>query len=76
MEQIKIPDGYQSSLNLHDTQIAIKTVKDFFQQTLAQKLNLLRVSAPVFVNPSSGLNDNLKKFLVATVKLNFKLNFA
>ena len=34
MEQIKIPDGYQSSLNLHDTQIAIKTVKDFFQQTL------------------------------------------
>lgn len=37
MEQIKIPDGYQSSLNLHDTQIAIKTVKDFFQQTLAQK---------------------------------------
>lgn len=59
MEQIKIPDGYHSSLNLHDTQIAIKTVKDFFQQTLAQKLNLLRVSAPVFVNPSSGLNDNL-----------------
>ena len=59
MEQIKIPDGYQSALNLHDTQIAIKTVKDFFQQTLAQKLNLLRVSAPVFVNPSSGLNDNL-----------------
>ena len=31
MEQIKIPDGYQSALNLHDTQIAIKTVKDFFQ---------------------------------------------
>ena len=59
MEQIKIPDGYQSALNLHDTQIAIKTVKDFFQQTLAQKLNLLRVSAPIFVDPSSGLNDNL-----------------
>lgn len=59
MEQIKIPAGYQADLNLHDTQIAIKTVKDFFQQTLAQKLNLLRVSAPVFVNPTSGLNDNL-----------------
>lgn len=59
MEQIKIPDGYHSDLNLHDTQVAIKTVKDFFQQTLAQKLNLLRVSAPVFVSPSSGLNDNL-----------------
>ena len=41
MDQIKIPDGYQSALNLHDTQIAIKTVKDFFQQTLSQKLNLL-----------------------------------
>lgn len=40
-------------------QVAIKTVKDFFQQTLSQKLNLLRVSAPIFVSPSSGLNDNL-----------------
>ena len=30
MEQIKIPDGYHSDLNLHDTQVAIKTVKDFF----------------------------------------------
>lgn len=59
MEQIYIPDGYQSDLNLHDTQVAIKTVKDFFQQTLSEKLNLLRVSAPVFVSPSSGLNDNL-----------------
>ena len=59
MDQLKIPAGYQSDLNLHDTQVAIKTVKDFFQQTLAQKLNLLRVSAPVFVAPSSGLNDNL-----------------
>ena len=59
MEQIKIPDGYHSALNLHDTQIAIKTVKDFFQQTLAQKLNLLRVSAPVFVDPSSGLERQL-----------------
>lgn len=59
MEQLILPTGYKADLNLHDTQIAIKTVKDFFQQTLAQKLNLLRVSAPVFVNPASGLNDNL-----------------
>ena len=59
MEQIKIPAGYHADLNLHDTQVAIKTVKDFFQQTLAQKLNLLRVSAPIFVDPTSGLNDNL-----------------
>ena len=59
MEQFKIPAGYKADLNLHDTQLAIKTVKDFFQQTLAQKLNLLRVSAPIFVDPASGLNDNL-----------------
>ena len=59
MEQLKIPMGYHADLNLHDTQVAIKTVKDFFQQTLAQKLNLLRVSAPIFVDPDSGLNDNL-----------------
>ena len=59
MEKLIVPLGYQSDLDLHDTQVAIKTVKDFFQQTLAQKLNLLRVSAPVFVDPLSGLNDNL-----------------
>ena len=59
MEQLKIPAHYHADLNLHDTQVAIKTVKDFFQQTLAQHLNLLRVSAPVFVDPQSGLNDNL-----------------
>ena len=59
METLIIPENYQSALNLHDTQVAIKTVKDFFQQTLSAKLNLLRVSAPVFVDPSSGLNDNL-----------------
>lgn len=59
MGNITIPENYASELNLHDTQIAIKTVKDFFQQTLAKRLNLLRVSAPLFVLPQSGLNDNL-----------------
>ena len=59
MENLITPLGYKASLDLHDTQVAIKTVKDFFPQTLAQKLNLLRVSAPVFVDPASGLNDNL-----------------
>lgn len=59
MGTIMIPEGYTSALNLHDTQIAIKTVKDFFQQTLTQRLQLLRVSAPLFVEPKSGLNDNL-----------------
>ena len=59
MEHLQIPKGYRSELSLHDTQAAIKTVKDFFQQTLAEQLNLLRVSAPLFVTPESGLNDNL-----------------
>jgi aspartate--ammonia ligase len=54
-----IPEDYHSALNLHDTQVGIKTVKDFFQGMLAERLNLLRVSAPLFVDPSSGLNDNL-----------------
>lgn len=59
MKQCIIPNGYQSALNLHETQIGIKTVKDFFQNLLAERLNLLRVSAPLFVDPASGLNDNL-----------------
>lgn len=53
------PEGYEPQLNLYDTQVGIKTVKDFFQNLLAEKLDLLRVSAPLFVEPSSGLNDNL-----------------
>lgn len=59
MSDIKIPQNYKSSLDLYETQIAIKIVKDFFQDLLAERLNLLRVSAPLFVEPSSGLNDNL-----------------
>ena len=59
MEHLILPKSYQSQLNLHDTQIAIKTVKDFFQNLLALTLNLSRVSAPLFVTPESGLNDNL-----------------
>ena len=59
MDNLIIPKDYKSSLNLYDTQIGIKTVKDFFQTQLAKELHLLRVSAPLFVEPSSGLNDNL-----------------
>ena len=51
--------NYKSQLNLYETQVAIKTVKDFFQGLLAERLHLLRVSAPLFVDPTSGLNDNL-----------------
>lgn len=59
MSKLVIPKGYKSELNLYETQIAIKTVKDFFQSLLAERLHLLRVSAPLFVDPASGLNDNL-----------------
>ena len=59
MEKTIIPQNYHSELNLHDTQIAIKTVKDFFQSLIAERLHLARVSAPLFVDPESGLNDNL-----------------
>ena len=59
MENLKIPKNYESSLDLHDTQVGIKTVKDFFQGMLSTRLNLQRVTAPLFVTPESGLNDNL-----------------
>lgn len=59
MGKIVIPEGYQSSLNVKDTEKAIKRVKDFFERELATQLNLKRVSAPLFVFPESGLNDNL-----------------
>ena len=54
-----IPKGYNPVLNLRDTEIAIKLVKDFFERELARALNLTRVSAPIMVTPTSGLNDNL-----------------
>ena len=62
MKGLIIPKDYESDLNLHDTQIAIKTVKDFFQGLLAQRLHLSRVSAPLFVDPATGLNDNLNGY--------------
>ncbi len=50
---------YKSKLNLKETEIAIKKVKDTFEDYLASSLQLMRVSAPLFVMHSSGLNDNL-----------------
>ncbi|NLK72053.1 MAG: aspartate--ammonia ligase [Clostridiales bacterium] len=54
-----IPEGYTSKTTLKETEIAIKLIKDHFENSLAQKLNLIRVSAPLFVLPETGLNDNL-----------------
>lgn len=59
MEHLIIPDGYQSALGIKETEIGIKLVKDFFERELAKQLNLTRVSAPLFVKPETGLNDNL-----------------
>ena len=50
---------YQPKLNLLETEVAIKYVKDNFEKLLANKLNLIRVSAPLFVESTTGLNDDL-----------------
>ena len=52
-------DHYKSKLGIYDTQSAIKLIKDQFQKNLARELDLHRVSAPLFVDSLSGLNDNL-----------------
>lgn len=55
----KTPQNYTNKLSNLDTQRAIKLVKDTFENRLAKNLNLIRVSAPLFVHPKTGLNDNL-----------------
>ncbi|MBP3916110.1 MULTISPECIES: aspartate--ammonia ligase [unclassified Clostridium] len=57
--KVFIPENYKSNLSLIETEIAIKKVKDFFEAKLAETLNLTRVSAPLFLENGSGLNDNL-----------------
>ena len=54
-----IPEGYAPKLSLYQTQSAISLIKRVFQDSLARSLNLKRVSAPLFVEPTSGLNDDL-----------------
>ncbi len=55
----QIPRGYKSALDLHDTQYAIGAIKGIFARGLEEKLLLQRVSAPLFVSPETGLNDDL-----------------
>ena len=59
MEQLKIPEGYSAPLTIRETEVAIKEVKDHFERALAKSLHLTRVSAPLFVRPETGMNDNL-----------------
>ena len=59
MSKTVIPAGYRSCLSLYETQSAIEIIKRVFAQNLAYELNLMRVSAPLFVDPDTGLNDDL-----------------
>lgn len=59
MSNLLKPTGYKPGLNIRKTEVAIKQVKDYFESELAKELNLTRVSAPLFVKPETGLNDNL-----------------
>ncbi len=62
MSQIYIPDGYRPLLSMYDTQKAIGTIKRQFADTLAATLQLHRVSAPLFLEASTGLNDDLNGY--------------
>ena len=62
MRNLILKKDYKSKLNLLDTEIAIKLVKDTFERKLADALNLTRVSAPLFVLPQTGLNDDLNGY--------------
>ena len=62
MSHVIVPEGYRSALSLYETQAAIDLIKQTFQNDLSHALNLKRVSAPLFVDGSSGLNDDLNGF--------------
>ena len=55
----KIPQDYTSKLSVKETEKAIELLRDYFQDKFSQKMNLHRVSAPLFVRTDSGLNDGL-----------------
>ena len=59
MSTVMIPEGYQTPLSVYEMQRAIEFIKSNFQTNLSNALNLRRVSAPLFVEENSGLNDNL-----------------
>ena len=59
MSKLVVPDGYRSILPIYETQTAIGAIKRLFEDGLSLSLNLKRVSAPLFVDPWTGLNDNL-----------------
>ena len=54
-----LPDNYDSHMTVRETQNAIKYIRDVFQKEFGREMNLERISAPLFVDQASGLNDNL-----------------
>ncbi len=62
MSKIIVPEGYRSVLGIYDTQKAIGMLKRTFEEKLCLALNLTRVSAPLFVDPKTGMNDDLNGF--------------
>lgn len=59
MSYLIIPEGYRSLLDLKQTEVGIKQIKDFFQTNLSSELRLRRVTAPLFVLKGMGINDDL-----------------
>ena len=59
MSKLTIPQNYHAPLSVYELQRAIEFIKSNFQVNLGNALNLRRVSAPLFVDENSGLNDNL-----------------
>lgn len=62
MSKCYIPENYRNPLSIYQTQCAIEFIKRNFQNNLSHALNLMRVSAPLFVEENSGLNDNLNGY--------------
>ena len=62
MSKVFLPEGYQTPLSVYEMQRAIEFIKSNFQVNLSNALNLRRVSAPLFVDENSGLNDNLNGY--------------
>ena len=71
------PENYEPVLSVMQTQEAIKYIRDTFQREFGKELGLLRISAPLFVTKSSGLNDNLngiERPLIEWTEI-FKINY-
>ena len=62
MKRLFLKEDYKPLMTVKETEKAIKFVRDSCEKNLCKKLNLTRVSAPLFVFPSTGLNDNLNGY--------------